>query len=146
MKHKAWLCVRGDLQPPTAQDTYAATLAARTFRALIAIAAVFDLEIWHLDAVNAFTNSSLDETIHCTYQLGFEIEGQCLHLLRALYSLRRSPLLWLRELSQTLVSLGFKEALEGSCLFTDGCLIVLFYVDDLLLLGQKENITELCRL
>ena len=81
VKHKARLCVRGDLQLPTAQDTYAATLTARTFRALMAIAAAFDLEIWHLDAVNAFTNSSLDETVHCTYPLGFEIKGQCLHLL-----------------------------------------------------------------
>src|SRR5438876_4639046 len=135
MKHKAQLCVRGDLQPPTAQDTYAATLAACTFRALMAIAAAFDLEIWHLDAVNAFTNSSLDETIYCTYPPGFEVEGQCLHLFHALYGLCQSPLLWLQDLSQTLVNLGFKEALEGSCLFTDGCLIILFYVNDLILLG-----------
>ena len=75
MKYKARLCIRGDLQPPTAQDTYAATLATRTFRALMAIAAAFDLEIWHLDAVNAFTNSTLDEVVHCAYPLGFEIQN-----------------------------------------------------------------------
>ena len=63
------------------RDTYAATLAARTFRALIAIAAVFDLEIWHLDAINAFTNSTLDEVVHCAYPLDFEIQGQYLLLL-----------------------------------------------------------------
>ena len=43
-KFKARLCVRGDLQS-TDQDTYAATLAARTLRALMAIAAAFDLEV-----------------------------------------------------------------------------------------------------
>ena len=53
----------------------------------MAIAAAFDLEIWHLDAVNAFTNSSLDETVYCTYSPGFEVEGWCLHLLHALYDL-----------------------------------------------------------
>jgi len=43
-KLKARLCVRGDLQV-TEEETYAVTLAARIFRALIAIAAAFDLEI-----------------------------------------------------------------------------------------------------
>ena len=41
-KFKARLCVRGDLQAQYG-DTYAATLAARTFRALIAISAAFSL-------------------------------------------------------------------------------------------------------
>jgi hypothetical protein len=43
-KFKARLCVQGDLQS-TEQNTYAATLVARTFQALIAILAAFDLEI-----------------------------------------------------------------------------------------------------
>ena len=43
-KLKARLCVRGDLQI-TEEETYAATLAARIFRTLMAIAAAFDLEI-----------------------------------------------------------------------------------------------------
>src|SRR4051794_24360354 len=57
-KFKARICVRGDLQRPDNQATYAATLAARTFRALMAVTAAFDLETRHLDAVNAFLNSS----------------------------------------------------------------------------------------
>lgn len=39
VKFKARLVVCGDLQPTTGQDNYAATLAARVFRCLIAIAA-----------------------------------------------------------------------------------------------------------
>jgi transposase InsO family protein len=70
-KFKARLCVRGDLQS-TEQDTYAATLAARTFRALMAIAAAFDLEIQQYDAVNAFVNSKLNEDIYCYSPEGFE--------------------------------------------------------------------------
>ena len=123
-KFKAWLCVRGDLQPPT----------------------VFDLKIWHPDAINAFINSTLDEIVHCAYPPGFEIQGQCLLLLRALYGLRRSLLLWLRELSQALNDLGLKETQEGSCLFTDGYLIAFFYVNNIVLLCRKENIPKLCSL
>ena len=43
-KYKARLCIRGDLQESSREDNYAATLAARTFRALMAIAAPYDLE------------------------------------------------------------------------------------------------------
>jgi Reverse transcriptase (RNA-dependent DNA polymerase) len=75
-KFKARLCVQGDLQS-TEQDTYAATLAARTFRALIAIAAAFDLEIQQYDAVNAFVNSKLNEDIYCYSPEGFKRQNSC---------------------------------------------------------------------
>ena len=45
LKYKARLVVRGDLQILQFKDTYAATLAARVFRALMAIAAYFNLNI-----------------------------------------------------------------------------------------------------
>ena len=47
----------------------------------MAIAAVFDLKIWYLDAINMFTNSTLDEVVHCAYPPGFKIQGQYLLLL-----------------------------------------------------------------
>ena len=60
----------------------------------MAIMAAFDLEARQYDAVNAFTNSSLDEAVHCACPEGYNsVEGICLLLLRALYGLRRSPLL-----------------------------------------------------
>src|SRR2546423_2508393 len=126
LKFKARLCVRGDLQPLTNQDNYAATLAARTFRALMAIAAAFDLETWQADAVNAFTNSELDETVYCVCPEGCKIPGSCLRLLRALYGLRRSPLLWLKEFSGTLTKLGLIQVGEDVCLFANDWRIVLF--------------------
>ena len=43
---KSRLVVRGDLQKASSQDTYAATLAARVFRALMVIAAYFNLDIY----------------------------------------------------------------------------------------------------
>lgn len=91
-KFKARLCVRGDLQT-TYEETYAATLAARTFRAVIAIAAAFDMEIRQYDAVNAFINSPLDEEIFCEYPKGFCQQGKCWKLLRALYDLKQAPML-----------------------------------------------------
>jgi len=143
LKFKARLCVRGDLQPLTYQDNYAATLAARTFRALMAIGAAFDLETWQADAVNAFTNSDLDETIYCDCPEGFKLSGFCLHLLRALYGLRRSPLLWLKEFSGTLTKLGLIQVGEDVCLFANDWLIVFFYVDDVVNLCRMIDLPKL---
>jgi hypothetical protein len=39
--------------------TYATTLAAKTFRALMIISTAFDLKIWQYDAVSAFINNEL---------------------------------------------------------------------------------------
>ena len=62
-KYKVRLCARGDLQK-TEQNTYATTLAARVFRALMAIVCAFDLETRQYDAINAFVNSEIDEPIY----------------------------------------------------------------------------------
>ena len=71
MKFKARLYIRGDRQPYNDLDIYAATLARTTFRVLIAIYARFNLETRQFDAVNAFTNSDLDETVYCEMPKGF---------------------------------------------------------------------------
>ena len=91
-KLKARLCIRGDLQI-TKEETYTATLAARIFRALIAIAAAFDLEIRQYDAVNAFTNTKLSKPVYYYCPEGFGQEGHALELLMALYGLKILPLL-----------------------------------------------------
>jgi hypothetical protein len=51
--------VRGDQQA----KSNAATLAARSFRVFMAIAARFDLELIQYDAVNEFVHAKLDEDI-----------------------------------------------------------------------------------
>ena len=77
--------VRGDLYQNDEQETYAATLAARVFRTLMAIAAHFDLDIYQLDAINAFTNAILDEEVYIKNPDGYDIPEHCLELKRALY-------------------------------------------------------------
>jgi len=104
--YKARLCVRGDLQKYWKDDVYAATLAGKSFRSIIATAAKWDLELRQYDAVNAFTNGQMDELIYVWYPDGFKRDGWCLLLLRALYGLRRSPVIWQRELTGTFKKLG----------------------------------------
>jgi hypothetical protein len=147
-KFKARICVRGDLQPPSEKDTYAATLAAKSFRILMALAARWDLQLKQLDAVNAFPNSPLDEEVYVELPDGFKHPGMIGRLLRALYGLRRSPLLWQRLLSTTLTDLGLKCAHEEPCLFVNDWLIVFFFVDDIVYMfrdSDQDRATEFCQ-
>ena len=71
-RFKARICVRGDLQPFSDNDNYAATLAAKVFRSLMAITTRFDLEAVQMDAISAFTNGILDEVVYCYMPDGFK--------------------------------------------------------------------------
>ena len=65
--------MKDDLQPHSEKETYAATLAGRSFRMLMALAARWDLEIRQLDAVNAFPNSELDEEVYVELPDGYKL-------------------------------------------------------------------------
>jgi hypothetical protein len=113
----------------------------------MAMMAHFDLEYKQLDITNAFLNASLEELsepILCELPKGFKDGDLIVELDKALYGLKESPLLWFKEFSQTLKSLGLTPSTEEPCLFTssDKKVIVLFYVDDILVLYPKDAETE----
>jgi len=137
-KFKARICVRGDLQT-TEEDKYAATLAASSFRALMAITAAYDLEIKQVDAINAFLNSDLDEEVYIKYPPGMERANKVLRLVKALYGLKRSPRLWYEELTGTLRGLGLNEINGMKCVMASNDGIVFFYVDDIMMLYHHSK-------
>ena len=138
VKFKARICVRGDLQL-TRNDNYAATLAVRVFRALMALAAAFDLEILQLDAVNAFLNSDIDEHVTVQWPPGFQQNNKILKLLKALYGLKQAPVLWYNHLVTILLQLGLQKVHGVNCVLTTSWLILFFYVDDIILLYRQED-------
>ncbi|KAL3954369.1 hypothetical protein ACCO45_009932 [Purpureocillium lilacinum] len=128
-------CKTGCMREPTGQrdlPTRATTLASMSFRALMAIAAEYDLELEQMDAINAFVNCDLDELVFMRMPPGFEKYGTVLRLKKALYGLRRSPLLWQRDLTATLQDLGFSRIPQEPCVMQKGGLIVFFFVDDII--------------
>jgi hypothetical protein len=132
--------VRGDQQKKTAiGDTYAATLAVRSFRTFISLAARFDLELWQYDAVNAFVNADIDQLVFMRLPPGHRIHGRILVLNKALFGLRKSPLLWQKELSGALVDIGFKLVPHEPCCYTCKGVILFFYVDDIAVAFRKET-------
>ena len=145
-RFKARICVRGDLQH-TYEDTYAATLAAQTFRTIMSITAAFDLETRQYDAVGAFLNATLDEPTFVRCPEGFGIPGKIWILKKALYGLKQSPRLWYRALTNVLEEgLGLTAVPGVECLFVDSKCILFFFVDDIVAVCRREHLQHLVNL
>lgn len=88
VRHKARICVRGDLQNNPGQDLYAATGAYRTFRILMALVAAFKLICDSADVTNAFLNAIMNEEVYVETPPGFTRCGKVWRLRKALYGLK----------------------------------------------------------
>lgn len=140
IKCKARLVVRGDQQWKTLnEDTYAATLAGRSFRVLMATAARFDLELLQYDAVNAFVHAELDDEVYMKMPPGLRADGWVLKLQKALYGLRKSPMLWHKLFTKKIVSLGFVRIPHEPCCYLKDSILIFFYVDDIVLAFRKNQ-------
>ncbi|KAM4067467.1 reverse transcriptase (RNA-dependent DNA polymerase) [Hirsutella rhossiliensis] len=112
-----------------------------SFRTLMALAAEYDLELDQMDAINAFVNCPLEEeeVVFMKMPPGFERRGKVLRLRKALYGLRRSPLLWQQHLTASLEKIGFKTVPQEPCVMMKGAVIVFFYVDDIIWAYRKRD-------
>ena len=105
----------------------------------MAIAARFDLELIQYDVVNAFANAELPYDVFMSLLQGYRKPGKILKLNKALYGLQESLILWQRELSSTLRSLGFQLISHELCCFVKNRILVFFYIDDIVLAYWKAQ-------
>jgi hypothetical protein len=138
-RFKARLCVRGDAQVPDDQDARTSTLAARTFRTLIAIITRFDLETFQMDVVNAFLNSTLKEKVYCRYPPGLGKKSMVLLVHKAIYGLRIAGKRWEDDIKEMLLSLGFKPCPDDPALYTDNRMVIMVFVDDFLAAYHRDE-------
>ena len=138
-KCKARIVVCGNQQKHCDLPTRAMTLATTSFRVLLATVAKFDLETLQLDALNAFVHADIDETIYMRMPPGFGEPHQVARLNKALYGLRRSPIIWQTKFTEVLRNLGFSEVPQEPCAMRRGGVICFFYVDDIVFAFRKED-------
>jgi len=100
-----------------------------------------------LDVKSIFLNDVLNEEIYVEQPDGFEkeITSNKIYLLnKALYGLKQAPIAWYSKLDSYLLSLGFERSMNKVTLYMKNVdkhiLIVLVYVDDLLIGGDKEQL------
>ncbi|CAI5528521.1 unnamed protein product [Closterium sp. Naga37s-1] len=118
--------------------TYSPVSSYVTLRIFLSIVAVLDLNLMQLDMKNAFLQRKLDRVLYM-YQPDYfdDGTGRVCKLLKSLYGLKQSPLLWYRALESVLLGAGGKKSQVDMALYfkagNDGVTCwVLVYVDDLL--------------
>jgi len=145
-KYKARLVVKWYSQEPGIDfiDTFAPMSRLNTIKLLLALAAQ---STW-LDVKSAFFNGILNEEIYDEQPDGFEkeITTNKVYLLKALYGLKQAPRAWYSRLDSHLLSLGFERSMNKGTLYVKYVdkhkPIVLVYIDDLLIISDKEQLVE----
>ena len=115
----------------TYEETYAATLAAQTLQAIIAIITYFDMESRQYNCQLAYLNAYLGSPIYAKMPPGASRMTRMLWIHKALYGLKESGFLWSQLLRHTLIKLGLEPVPGVDCLFTNGWLYLVFFVDNI---------------
>ena len=145
VRYKARLVVKGFGQRHGIDynETFSSTIRAKSVRAMLAVSAVADLELHHVDVCTAFLNGRLEEEVYMEQPPEF---SDPLHpdlvckLNRTLYGLKQSPRKWYKEIKRTFEAMGFKRAQYDHSIFVkwtaDGPVLVGVYVDDMLVASK----------
>ncbi|CAI7925626.1 unnamed protein product [Closterium sp. NIES-53] len=147
---KARLVVKGFTKVYGADydKTFAPVGSYITLRIFLSIAAVLNLNLMQLDMKNAFLQSKLDQVLYMSQPDYFnDGTGRVCKLLKSLYGLKQSPLLWYLELNDVLVGAGLKKSQVDEALYfkvgKDGVACwVLVYVDDLLAASSSTEMLK----
>ncbi|PHT32531.1 TMV resistance protein N [Capsicum baccatum] len=144
-KYKARLVVKGFNQKEGLDyfDTYSPVTRITSVRMLIALAAVYDLQIHQIDVKTAFLNGELEEEIYMEQPEGFVVPGKenkVCKLVKSLYGLKQAPKQWHAKFDQTMLANGFKINECDKCVYIKDTpnhqVIVCLYVDDMLIISR----------
>ncbi|CAI7875199.1 unnamed protein product [Closterium sp. NIES-53] len=119
-------------------ETYSPVSSYVTLRIFLSIVAVLDLNLMQLVMKNAFLQSKLDRVLYM-YQPDYfnDGTGRVCKMLKSLYWLKQTPLLWYRALGGVLQGASWKKSQVDEALYfkasNNGVTCwVLVYVDDLI--------------
>lgn len=137
---KARLVAKG-FQQNTIENVYAPVARLPTVRLLLSKSIQENLPLKHLDIPIAFLNGELETEIYIKIPEGLQQKkGKVLKLRKALYGLKGAPRCWYGRLHEFIVNNGFKQSKHDFCLYTNEDTSLLIFVDDILVLGNDENI------
>eukprot|EP00633_Aureoumbra_lagunensis_P010711 CAMPEP_0197341088 /NCGR_PEP_ID=MMETSP0892-20130614/46048_1 /TAXON_ID=44058 ORGANISM="Aureoumbra lagunensis, Strain CCMP1510" /NCGR_SAMPLE_ID=MMETSP0892 /ASSEMBLY_ACC=CAM_ASM_000538 /LENGTH=1284 /DNA_ID=CAMNT_0042845965 /DNA_START=532 /DNA_END=4386 /DNA_ORIENTATION=- len=158
LKHKARMVLKGFLSNLGSDffGSFAPMSMMTTTRSLFALAARYNLKVWHSDVPNAFVQALIDTDVSVKLPKGIYLDdpdsnkfgnGRIPMLIRSLYGLRSAPLNWSREVNNFFMDNGFTRCQSDSCLYTktdtDGTWITVnVNVDDILCCGTSDKYVE----
>ena len=121
-------------------ETYASTPSHLSLRVLLILSLVNHWDVVTADISSAFLQAPIPEGELVLVKPPPELEQNpdvLWKLRKALYGLKTSPKLWQQHLSSKLEELGLRKNKADPCIFMGDKLLVMTYVDDLLIVGEK---------
>ncbi|KAL7571065.1 hypothetical protein ACA910_003779 [Epithemia clementina (nom. ined.)] len=135
-------------------DNFAPVVNDVTFRMIITRMMIEKWESMIIDVETAFLYGILEEEIYMKMPQGYwEVEGQqidveaCCQLLKSAYGLVQAARQWWKRCIKQLKEWGFQVSKADPCLLyrkdENGICIVIMYVDDILVVGNKNALEDL---
>ena len=142
-RYKARLVAKGFTQKEGIDfnEIFSPVVKQASIRAIMAKAVTFDLEVDQMDVKTTFLHGNLEETIYMKQPRGFESSNanQVCLLKKSLYGLRQAPRQWNLRFDEFLTRIGFTKSCYDPCVYYNGQLYLLLYVDDILIVGKSRR-------
>ena len=142
-RYKARLVAKGFAQRKGKEydKIFAPVVRHTSIRILLALVAIYDLELEQLDVKTAFLHGDLDEDIYMEQPEGFVVEGKSelvCKLKKSLYGLKQSPRQWYKRFDHFMLESGFHRSIKDACVYfkrlgNDCWVYLLLYMDDMLI-------------
>ncbi len=123
-------------------ETFASVVKLISYKTLMTISIIRELQIRHMNVVIAFLYELLDEDVYVIQSHMFEFEKNedlVCKLKRALYDLKQTSKMWYDIIHKFLIDLEFKRSSFDHSVFIKDEIFLIMYVDDLLLFDLNLN-------
>ena len=146
-RYKARLVAKGFAQRPGFDftETFAPTPKWAALRAVLAIAALEDLELESVDISSAYLNGELEEEVYMHQPEGFVEKGNDWYwrLLKSLYGLKQAGRCWHKKLNEVLELLGFRRTVCEHSIWIfqrgDVRIIIPVFIDDMTIAAKSKQ-------
>ena len=110
---------------------------------MLAIAAFFNYEIWHMDVKTVFLHGFLKEDLYMMQPEGFvdpKNANKVCKLQRSIYGLVQASRSWNKHFDSVIKAYGFIQTFGEACIYKkvsgSSVAFLILYVDDILLIGN----------
>lgn len=149
IRYKARLVAKGFNQREGIDfnDIFSPVVKQTSIRIMMAKVSKYDLEMDQMDVKTAFLHGVLEEKIYMAEPEGFESKGEnkvCL-LHKSLYGLKQAPRQWNLKFNEYMTHIGYTRSSYDPCVYFNGKLYLLLYVDDILIIGKFRKEIDLLK-
>lgn len=149
LRYKARLVAKGCSQRAGIdyEETFSPVVRYSSIRLMMALAARYDLDIEQMDAITAFLQGDVNETIYMNQPEGFDDgSGRVCQLKKAIYGLKQASRQWNIKLNDVMIKSGYKCSQIDSCIYFRrqgrSMIFVAVYVDDFLIFSNNKGWTN----